>query len=211
MMMKHVNWPVVAPFTIGCLIGSSVGGLTFVQVPAWFIQLGIGICLIWTMFGRPPKIDGKKVFATGIVSSLLINFFGSTANFIAAIVKAMNLTPPGHVSTHAALMEIQHVLKHIIFGLLGFAFEPYLPLLLLMILGVLAGTFVGKQAADAGRRPILQAGSKRDSGGSRRAPDLDGRQRTDSRDIGRGGSGSRGRAQALPTFRSLHKIKLHFT
>lgn len=158
-LIRHLDWSSTLPFMVGAVIGIAAGGLVFIQIPPWIIQLGIGVLLIWTVFGKLPVIDGKKVFATGIVASFLSMFFGSTANFVAAIVKAMNLTPMGHVGTHAMLMAIQHVLKLATFGALGFSFAPYMPFLAWTILSGLAGTLVGKMVlARAGTvyfKPVL--------------------------------------------------------
>ena len=45
--------------------------------------------------------------------------------------------------TAAAFMTIVHLIKIVTFGLLGFAFGPYLPLMTLMTLAVISGSYAG--------------------------------------------------------------------
>ena len=58
-----------------------------------------------------------------------------------------------YVGTHAACMTAQHGLKIVVFGVLGFAFGPWVPLLAVMIatgfLGTLAGTRLLKHLPEA--------------------------------------------------------------
>lgn len=49
------------------------------------------------------------------------------------------------VATHAALMSIQHGLKIVAFGMVGFAFGPYLPLLAGLLGFGFAGTYLGRR------------------------------------------------------------------
>jgi uncharacterized membrane protein YfcA len=70
-------------------------------------------------------------------------FFGATGSFVSAMVKGMNLDPLRHVATHSALMTLQHALKVVAFGLLGFAFGPYLPIVAAMIASGFVGTLIG--------------------------------------------------------------------
>ena len=48
------------------------------------------------------------------------------------------------VATHATLMTFQHLFKVVVFGTLGFAFAPYVPLLAGLLLFGAAGTYAGR-------------------------------------------------------------------
>lgn len=161
MLFKYVDKSVLGPFLAGGVVGASLGGLLFVQIPPWSVQLGIGLFIMWTVVGKLPDLTGKRLFGTAIVASFLSIFLGSTANIIAAVVKTLNLSPQAHVGTHAVLMATQHTFKLFIFGFLGFAYGPYIPFLAAMILVGLAGTFTGKQvlirAGNYYFRPVLNA------------------------------------------------------
>jgi len=45
----------------------------------------------------------------------------------------------------ATLMAISHVIKLVAFGLVGMAIGAYLPLIILMILGTVAGNWIGQR------------------------------------------------------------------
>jgi hypothetical protein len=97
-MSKHVVWRPILPFVVGALIGAAIGGLVVVQLPSWLIQLALGIFIIWAVFAKLPAIQQRYILMGGAVSSFLTMFFGATGNFIAAMVKSMNLDPVPHVA-----------------------------------------------------------------------------------------------------------------
>jgi uncharacterized membrane protein YfcA len=70
-------------------------------------------------------------------------FFGATGVFVANFTKSFKLDRHAHVATHATLMTAQHLLKVLIFGLLGFAFGAWAGVIVAMILAGLVGTYAG--------------------------------------------------------------------
>jgi uncharacterized membrane protein YfcA len=79
-----------------------------------------------------------------MVSSFLTMFFGATGLFVANFTKSLALPRQNHVATHATLMTLQHLLKVLAFGLLGFAFAPWAGFIGAMILSGVAGTLAGR-------------------------------------------------------------------
>ncbi len=145
LMLKQVERGVLLPFLAGSLAGAALGGLLVVELPPWGIQLAIAAFIAWSVLGRLPAMGRGHVLAGGAVSSFLTMFVGATGGFIAAMLKTMKLEPLGLVATQAVLMTLQHLLKIVAFGLLGFAFGPWLPLVLAMIASGFVGTVVGRQ------------------------------------------------------------------
>ena len=64
--------------------------------------------------------------------------------FVASYIKTLQLDRLAHVATHSTLMTIQHLLKTIAFGLLGFAFSEWAGLICLLIAFGFAGTVMGR-------------------------------------------------------------------
>ena len=99
------------------------------------------------------------VVAFGVGASILTMFFGATGPFVAVYVKTLMLERQAHVATHATLMTLQHLLKIVVFGILGFAFAPWLGFILIMILCGFLGTVSGRtvliRMSDAGFRRAL--------------------------------------------------------
>ncbi len=144
-MLKHVDWAIVPAFVGGSIVGVALGGSIAVSIPAQAVQIGVGLFIIWSVFSKPPAIFRKWSALTGAFSSFLTMFFGATGPFIASYVKTLRLDRESHVATHSTLMTIQHVLKTIAFGFLGFAFGPWLPFVIGMIAFGFAGTVTGRQ------------------------------------------------------------------
>ena len=144
-MLKQVVWRPVLPFVIGTVIGASLGAMVVVQLPPWAVQLALGIFIIWAVFAKLPPIQQRYILLGGVVSSFLTMFFGATGNFIAAMVKTMNLDPVPHVATHSLMMTFQHLAKVLIFGLIGFQFGPYMFLIIGMLISGFIGTVIGSQ------------------------------------------------------------------
>ncbi len=144
LMVRHVERAVLPAFVVGAVAGVVVGGSMVVQLPAGAIQLGVGLFILWSVFFRPPAILRRSGGFTGLFSSFLTMFFGGTGPFVATFVKAQELEPMRHVATHAALMTVQHLLKILVFGILGFAFAQWIGFIALLICAGFLGTVAGR-------------------------------------------------------------------
>ncbi len=144
-MARFLHAEIVLPFAVGALIGVTLGGLFVVQLEPAVIQIGVGLFILWSILFRPPAFMRRSAGVAGGFSSFLTMFFGGTGPFVASFVRAQNFDRMGFVATHATLMTLQHLLKTIAFGLLGFAFSQWFGLIALLIAFGFAGTIVGKQ------------------------------------------------------------------
>jgi uncharacterized membrane protein YfcA len=152
-MAKDVLWRPVRPFIIGTTIGAALGGMVAVQLPPWLVQLAVGVFILVVVFTTLPPIQQRYIFAGGVISSFLTMFFGATGNFVAAMVKSMKLDPVPHVATHSTMMTFQHLIKVLVFGLIGFQFAPYIHLIVAMLISGFVGTVAGRQF-------LIRAGSR---------------------------------------------------
>ena len=144
LFLRDVHWPALPVFALGTLAGTIAGGLVVVELPASAVQIGIGCFVIWTVVARPPRWLRELPFVSGLISSFLTMFFGATGLFVASFTKSLQLGRHAHVATHAALMTLQHGLKVVVFGLLGFAFGAWWAVIALMIAAGAAGTWTGR-------------------------------------------------------------------
>ncbi|WP_071673119.1 sulfite exporter TauE/SafE family protein [Nioella nitratireducens] len=144
LLARHVHWAALPGFVVGAVIGSLLGGMMAVEIPPQFVQIGIGCFVIYSVLSRPPKWLAAWPWLSGGVSSFLTMFFGATGLFVANFIKSMDLPRHRHVATHATLMTVQHALKVIVFGFLGFAFGGWVPFIGAMILSGLVGTVSGR-------------------------------------------------------------------
>jgi uncharacterized membrane protein YfcA len=161
LLLRHIRWAALPLFVLGAVVGVALGGAIVVELPPGVVQVGVGLFVIWSVLARPPRWLGRMPWAAGAISSFLTMFFGATGVFVASYTKALNLPRHDHVATHAALMTCQHLLKVLVFGLLGFAFGPWAFVIAGMIgtgvLGTLAGRAVLARLSDVNFRRVLDA------------------------------------------------------
>lgn len=144
-MIRGVEWKILAPFVVGSLIGAAIGGLTAVQLPPAVLNIGLACFILYAVWAPAVTAPGRfKVIATGVFSSFLTMFFGATGSFVSAMVKSMRLGRLEHVATHSTCMVAQHAIKVVAFGLLGFNYAPYAGLIVAMVVSGFLGTVIGK-------------------------------------------------------------------
>ncbi|MCG6901933.1 MAG: sulfite exporter TauE/SafE family protein [Rhodobacter sp.] len=144
LLFRHVFWPALPLFALGSVLGSVLGGLIVVEINPRWVQAGVGAFILWSVLSRPPAWLKRWPAITGAISSFLTMFFGATGLFVAGYTKSQQLPRHAHVATHATLMSVQHGLKVIIFGFLGFAFGDWWLVIAGMMLAGVAGTLAGK-------------------------------------------------------------------
>ena len=144
-MREHISGSVFASFAIGALIGVVLGAIVVIDLPPAAIQIGVGCFILWTIVAKPPPFLRRAAWIAGAASTFLTMFFGATGPFVAAYIKSHGFDRMIHVGTQAACMTLQHGLKVVAFGILGFAFGPYLLLMVGMIAFGFAGTVVGRK------------------------------------------------------------------
>ena len=143
--LKDIKKDTLIPFTVGTIVGSIIGGSIFIQIDAWLLQLSIAIFILWSVYGNIPIIGSKQITIGGAFSGFMTMFFGASGTLVAGMVKTLNLEPVRHLATHSALMSIQHLIKAVVFGFVGFAYSEYFLLIFLMITSGLVGTIFGKK------------------------------------------------------------------
>ncbi len=148
---RHAQWRLVAIYASGAALGAAVGSRVVVTVPltALPVVLGLFILLVtWVprrwLTQRAGRARWVGRFATvGAVQTFISLFVGAAGPLITPVLLREGLSRDRIVVTHGAMMSVLHALKIMTFGLLGFAFAPYLPLMVGMVASVSAGSWVG--------------------------------------------------------------------
>jgi len=144
MLWRQINGAALPGFVAGSGIGCALGGVVAVDLPPNLVQIGVGAFVIYSVFAKAPQWLSRWPWLTGGVSSFLTMFFGATGLFVANYTKSLALPRHEHVATHAALMTVQHGLKVLVFGLLGFAFGQWALVIAALIGAGLIGTVSGR-------------------------------------------------------------------
>jgi uncharacterized protein len=143
---QHAVWRLVWLFFAGSVIGITIGATLVTALPVRLLLGLLGVFILAMVWLPTPSIPGlarSGMFLGGIVSSILTMFVGATGVFSKAILLAYGLERKQLIATDAMAMSIQHALKIIAFGILGFSFADWWPLLVAMIASGFAGTLVG--------------------------------------------------------------------
>jgi uncharacterized membrane protein YfcA len=146
--LKHVDWLIALWFAIGAAFGAAVGGSIAMELPPTVLRAGIGLFVLWVVWGKAPrfgKAPKSAMAAAGFVSTFLSMFFGAAGPIGAAVLSTLGLTRHQFVANQAVTALIMHIFKIIAFGALGFAFAPWFGLIVLMIVSGFLGTLSGSR------------------------------------------------------------------
>jgi uncharacterized membrane protein YfcA len=145
----HIDWPIAAYFIIGCIAGAVVGGNLVVQLPANVLKVVLALFIVYTIWGPTrfgmSKIGPVTLAITGAISSFVTMFIGATGPFVIAVLAPRLPDRRRLIGTHSVCMIMQHSLKILVFGLLGFSFGPWIPLMAVMIAAGFFGTLLGSR------------------------------------------------------------------
>jgi uncharacterized membrane protein YfcA len=148
----HVRRDIFVPFAAGSLVGAAIGVFVVVQLPDAVMKLVLGgfiLAITWTKIPGMAGIGRAGLAAASVVLSILSMILGATGPLLNAVLaQFMAGDRKALVATHAATMTVQHLLKVIVFGLVGFAFAQWLPLVAAMIATGFLGTVYGSKLLD---------------------------------------------------------------
>ncbi len=147
LMRSHILTGIVPAFLVGTLLGAAIGVQLVIALPIALLQGVLATFILYSTWAPKfrARASGKKTFfVVGVLGAFLTMFVGATGPLVAPFAAAASDQRQQVVATHAALMTIQHGLKIVAFGVVGFAFGPYLPLLVGLLGCGFAGTYVGR-------------------------------------------------------------------
>jgi uncharacterized membrane protein YfcA len=149
LLHKHMLREIVPVFVLGTILGAAIGGRLVIALPIAVLQTILAVFVLYSVWA--PKFQasspGKKTFfGVGVIGAFTTMFVGATGSLVAPFVFAASENRQQIVATHAVLMTFQHLLKLLVFGILGFSFGSYIPLLVGLLVFGFAGTYSGKLA-----------------------------------------------------------------
>ena len=161
LMRRDILYSVIPAFVIGTLIGSYIGGKALFALEIWVLQVILGVFVLYATWAPKFKSSNPgpaKFFGCGVFGGFATMFVGGTGPLLAPFVNAACKERQQVVSTHASLMTFQHLFKVILFGVLGFSFGPYIPLLVGLVSFGVCGTIVGKKVLDKLPEKVFRIG-----------------------------------------------------
>ena len=163
LMVLHVFYPIVPAFLAGTVLGGALGGQLMVSLPTPLLQVILASFVLyatWAPTFQASAPGRRTFFAVGAVGTFATMFVGATGPLIVPFVTAACAKRQQVVATHGMLMTIQHGVKILAFGMLGFAFGPYVPLLVGLITSGFAGTGAGRLVLNRLPERVFRIGLK---------------------------------------------------
>lgn len=161
--LRHVDWLIALWFSAGAVLGAALGGSIAIELPSEVLRTGIGLFVLWVVWGKPPKLARarKRAMAVaGFLSTFLSMFFGASGPIGGAVLSTLGLERRQFVANQAITALTMHVFKIIAFGLLGFAFAPWAGLIVLMIASGFLGTLAGSRLLGKMNEATFKTGFK---------------------------------------------------
>jgi uncharacterized membrane protein YfcA len=150
---ENIRRPVARPFIGGSIVGAIAGAFLVVELPDSLLKLVLGafiIAITWLKFPWIARLSKAGLSVASAVLAVTTMFVGATGALVSPVLaRFLENDRKGLVATHAAVMVVQHGLKIVVFGLAGFVFWPWLPLLAAMILSGFVGTHFGTKLLDS--------------------------------------------------------------
>lgn len=146
MTRQYIDWKMSRLFVLGALVGAVVSAWIVVQLPLDVIRLSVAFFILFLVWGPKPKavnLSNAKLVMAGGVTTIISAFVGATGPLVAAFVHRQNMDKLPSVATFAACMSFQHMLKAMVFVTVGFAFQDWFVVIVLMIISGAVGTWIG--------------------------------------------------------------------
>jgi uncharacterized membrane protein YfcA len=143
----HIRTDIAWPFIIGSLVGAVGGAFLVVQLPDAPLKVVLGgfiVAITWAKIPGMERLGRAGLAVASAVLAFITMFVGATGPLLSSVLAQMLANDRrALIATHAAAMVLQHGLKVVVFGLAGFAFASWLPLIAAMILSGYIGTVTG--------------------------------------------------------------------
>ena len=143
---RHIDRAMLVPVLAGAIAGAALGGGIYRSLNLDWLPLIIGVFILvltWLPLPAPRGGGGIALLALGFYQTGLGMVAGATGPLGAAVLARRNSMRDWLVVNTAVYMTINHLVRSFAFGLMGFAFLPWLPLIVGMVVASVAGSWLG--------------------------------------------------------------------
>lgn len=151
MTRRHIDRALLRRFVLGALLGALLASLLVVQLPLQLIQFSVAAFILYLVWGPKPaqhSLSARGQLLAGVFTTLVSMFVGATGPLVAGFIHRHGMDKLATTATFAACMSAQHLLKMLVFSVVGFAFSEWLVLVVLMILAGTLGSWLGLKLLD---------------------------------------------------------------
>lgn len=143
---RHLRWEFLLAFVCGAIVGGLLAATIRREINLDYTPLLIAAYILYTVWGPELKlkIPARGEFVViGLVQTGLSMIVGATGPMGQAALVRRRLQRDALVVTAALMMTWTHLVKILLFALLGFAFLDFWKIILGMSLAVVAGAWLG--------------------------------------------------------------------
>ena len=142
---EHIRWVYLKRFLPGAIVGTLLASQFVLSINMDFIPMILGLFILIIIWAPMPPLQRlpARFFSFGMIHSLMSTLGGAAGPMLAAFLSREGFKRDTLVATFAAFMSTSHLLKVSAFTALGFDFMKWLPLMLLMSISVILGSWFG--------------------------------------------------------------------
>jgi len=144
--LPSIAWSQLPAFALGSLIGIIAAWGLLHNLDLSWLPLFIGVyilCHLWWPAFKTRLAKFENIAVVGAVQTGLGPLVGATGPLTTTLLMSALKEREAIVSTNALFMSFSHAAKLILFGVLGFEYAQYWPSIFSMLLGAVAGSYLG--------------------------------------------------------------------
>lgn len=146
---RMARWrDIILPYLPGALAGGVIGYFALGRFSFEYLPLILGVFVLlvtWTNLVQRSGVLLNNMTLLGLVQTALSLFVGAFGMIVPAILLRKGLKKDETIVTQSAMISIMHAFKVATYVAAGFAFFEHIPLMAMMLLGAVAGSWLGKR------------------------------------------------------------------
>ena len=143
---KDVQYEVIPKFLLGSFLGIGIFASILNFISLEYVPLFIGVYILLSLWSEKFNERIKRYesyFLAGFFQTGLSIVVGATGPLTMTLLLKDYKNKDKVVATSAALMSLSHILKVFVFMYFGFVFFDYIGIIIAMVIGAIAGSWVG--------------------------------------------------------------------
>ena len=144
--LDQVSWSLLPPLLLGSLLGAGLGAVLVdvMTLEAWPVVAGLIILIVtWLPVERWLRIDRAALLFLGFCQTGLGMLAGATGPLGAAILAKIRMDRDWLVVNTGLYMAVNHGIRGIAFGLVGFTLDAWWLWVIAMSVATLLGSWLG--------------------------------------------------------------------
>ena len=143
---RDLHWQFVLAFVVGGIVGGLLATVVRQEINLEYTPLLIAAYILYSVWGPrlslpiPPRGEFVTI---GLVQTALSMMVGATGPMGSAALLRQGLRRDALVVSGALMTTFAHLIKMVLFAVLGFAFVNYWEIIVGMSVAVIAGAFIG--------------------------------------------------------------------